>query len=201
MTSTSTPRCPPLPGQQPDHDALTSEADLPVVGSRWSTYRCPLEDERVCRLAEEDGEVLLPWQTGHWLDGASLREGNAWQHHVYVGVYSLDRAFAELRAVLSDAGGEEEWELPRAGDSALAAFTVAGDGRVILRSQTLSSCAWRSAGRLIVGWGRGIGWRGSSATPACLLMSSRSSWHWPRMTRRGTSLCAPQQRLSQGRAG
>jgi AAA domain len=104
-----------------------------------------LEEERVCRVAEEDGdwdeEVLLPWQAGHRLGGASLREGNAWQHHVYVGVYSLDGAFAELRAALAG-GEEEEGELPRAGDSALAAFTVASDGRVILGSQTLSSCAW-----------------------------------------------------------
>lgn len=110
-----------------------------------------LDEERVYRVHSQGGEKeaqgagkveLLPWEAGHHLAGEWLREGNAWQHHVYLGVYSLDDAFADLRAVLPDAGGEEEWELPRAGDSALAAFTVASDGRVILGSQTLSSCAW-----------------------------------------------------------
>jgi hypothetical protein len=116
-----------------------------------------LEGERVWRVGE-DGEVLLPWQAGHRLGGASLREGNAWQHHVYVGVYSLDRAFAELRAVLASGEEEEEWGLPRSGDSALAAFTVAGDGRVIAHTPgrielSLPASSWlhvvgpRSGGR------------------------------------------------------
>jgi len=98
-----------------------------------------LDEERVYRVAEGSP---LPWEEGHPLGRERIRGSLAWQHHVYLGVYSLDEAFADLREALSDRGGDEDGELPWAGHSALAAFAVAHDGRAILGSQTLSSCAW-----------------------------------------------------------
>jgi hypothetical protein len=94
--------------------------------------------DRVCEL---DGGPL-PWEPGHPLAEEWLRSTNVWQHYVYVGVYSLDEAYAALRAALSDHEQDEDGDPQRAGESALAAFAVGYDGRAILGSQTLSSCAW-----------------------------------------------------------
>jgi AAA domain len=106
---------------------LFSPQSVPKLGAQ----------ERVFRV--EQG-APLPWEPGHALGEAWLRESNAWQHSIFFGVYSLDGAYAELRLALG--GGKEDGDPPRAGHSALAAFTVAEDGRVLLGSQTLSSCAW-----------------------------------------------------------
>jgi hypothetical protein len=95
-------------------------------------------DERVFEL--DDGP--LPWEPGHPLEAEWIRSTNVWQHYMYVGVYSLDHAYEALRKVLSDEDEDENGDPPRAGESALAAFAVADDGRVILGSQTLSGCAW-----------------------------------------------------------
>ena len=95
-------------------------------------------EDRVCEL---DGGPL-PWEPGHPLAQEWIRSTNVWQHYVYVGVYSLDEAYTALRVALSDHGQDEDGDPPRAGESALAAFAVGYDGRAILGSQTLSSCAW-----------------------------------------------------------
>ncbi|MGH2854273.1 MAG: DEAD/DEAH box helicase, partial [Solirubrobacteraceae bacterium] len=83
-----------------------------------------------------------PLEGGHPLGEAWIGDKQAWQHFVYMGVYPLEAAFAELREALADTGeGEDNDPLP-AGESALAVFAVADDGRAILGSQTLASCAW-----------------------------------------------------------
>jgi hypothetical protein len=110
--------------------------------------------ERVYRVAEGSP---LPWEAGHPLGEAWLRKSNAWQHSVFLGVYSLEDAYGELRGALDGGGGEEDDERPRAGQSALAAFSVAQDGRVILGSQTLSSCAW-ALSRALAGESPSPGW-------------------------------------------
>ena len=60
---------------------------------------------------------------------------------IYCGVYSLDKAFEDLRTQYPTPNGAPN-ERPRAGDSALAAFVVADDGRPILASAVLASCGW-----------------------------------------------------------
>lgn len=121
---------------------LFSPQSVPKLGAR----------ERVFRV--EEGSPL-PWEPGHALGEAWLRKSNVWQHSIFLGVYSLDAAYAELRRALG--GEEEDGDLPRAGHSALAAFTVAEDGRVLLGSQTLSSCAW-ALSRALAGDSPSPGW-------------------------------------------
>jgi hypothetical protein len=121
---------------------LFSPQTVPKLGAR----------ERVYRVQESSP---LPWEPGHPLGEAWLRKSNAWQHSIFLGVYSLDAAYTELRRALG--GGEEDGDPPRAGHSALAAFTVAEDGRVLLGSQTLSSCAW-ALSRVFAGEAPSPGW-------------------------------------------
>ena len=106
--------------------------------SPQSLDRVDEEDERVSRV-EVGG--LLPWEAGHGLRELWLGDKQAWRHLVFLGVYSLDRAFGDVRrAYPSEEGVLDEW--PRAGESALAAFVVADDGRAVLGSPVLASCAW-----------------------------------------------------------
>jgi hypothetical protein len=96
------------------------------------------DDERVSRV---EAGALLPWDFAHPLRELWLGEKQAWRHLVFLGVYSLDRAFGDVRRAYP---GDEQMqdERPRAGESALAAFVVADDGRAILASPVLASCAW-----------------------------------------------------------
>lgn len=84
---------------------------------------------------------LLPWQPGHELGGLPIRGTQTWQHTVLCGVYSIDEVFDRIRK-LNPAGERMSGERPPAGQSALAAFVVAGDGRPILGSIVLASSAW-----------------------------------------------------------
>lgn len=92
-----------------------------------------------------DDSGLLPWDRRHPMRGQRiLRDKQAWRHVVYCGVYSLDGAFTDVRRRFP-ARGEQEQELaerPQAGSSALVAFVVADDGRPVLGSVQLASCAW-----------------------------------------------------------
>jgi AAA domain len=92
---------------------------------------------------EVDG--VFPWEDGHQLGREWVADSQAWQHTVYVGVHSIDDAYAELRRAVGDSGDGGDGGYPSAGDGAIAAFSVAEDGRVILGSQTLSSCAWATS--------------------------------------------------------
>lgn len=96
------------------------------------------DDERVSRV--EVG-ASLPWDSVHRLRELWLGEKQAWRHLVFLGVYSLDRAFGDVRRAYPGDEGMPD-ERPRAGESALAAFVVADDGRPILGSPVLASCAW-----------------------------------------------------------
>jgi AAA domain len=87
-------------------------------------------------------ESILPWQDDRLLSGERLKPSQTLQHDVFVGVYSLDTAYTELHRALRYPDEGENGDPPRAGDSALAAFTVADDGCLIRGSQVLSSCAW-----------------------------------------------------------
>ncbi len=82
----------------------------------------------------------LPWEPGHELAGRKLHSDQAWRHVVYLGIYHLDAMFEILsRAFTPD---EDSYDEPPAGESAVAAFVVGEDGRALIDSEILSSCAW-----------------------------------------------------------
>jgi hypothetical protein len=82
----------------------------------------------------------LPWEPGHELARWELRSNQAWRHVVYLGIYPLDEVFEALSRVFEPDQGSYD-ERP-GGDSAIAAFMVGEDGRTLLDSEVLSSCAW-----------------------------------------------------------
>jgi len=82
----------------------------------------------------------LPWEPEHELAGRRLRPNQAWQHVVYLGVYRLDAVFEVLSRVFPT--DHESFDERPPGESALAAFVVGEDGRALIGSEVLSSCAW-----------------------------------------------------------
>lgn len=95
--------------------------------------------------AVERGEPL-PWEAGHELASHPLGAGEAWRHLVYVGVYPRESVFEVVRQRF--APDEDSFDERPAGMSALAAFVVSDEGRPLLGSEVLSSCAW-AMGRLL----------------------------------------------------
>ncbi|MFD6157242.1 hypothetical protein ACFWF7_21845 [Nocardia sp. NPDC060256] len=85
----------------------------------------------------------LPWEPGHELATWHLRSNQAWQHIVYLGVYQLDKAVDLLSSVFEP--DPESYDERPTGESSIAAFAVAEDGRAVDDSQVLSSCAWAVA--------------------------------------------------------
>jgi hypothetical protein len=86
----------------------------------------------------------LPWQQGHDLRRRPPRPQTEWRHVVYLGVYDLALAVAELEERFGrdpDASGE-----PPPGQACLAALMVTAAGRPLIDSFTLASLAW-SLGR------------------------------------------------------
>jgi hypothetical protein len=102
-----------------------------------------LSEDQVCDYVLSECEtVQLPWSMDPVERGVRLRPRQTFQHDVFIGVYSLDEAYSRLRVALDYPDEGENGDPPQAGQSALAAFTVADDGRLLLGSQVLSSCAW-----------------------------------------------------------
>lgn len=98
------------------------------------------DEKRVYRVGEEG----LPWEARHPLRDQWIGDKQVWQHVVYCGVYSREDAFDEIRRAFPPEGDVYD-EGPPAGYSALAVFVVDDDGRAILGSQVLASCAWAIA--------------------------------------------------------
>jgi hypothetical protein len=82
----------------------------------------------------------LPWERGHELAAKRLESHLVWRHLVYLGVYPLESVFETLLRVF--APDEESFDERPPGESALAAFVVTHDGRPLIGSEVLSSCAW-----------------------------------------------------------
>ncbi len=121
----------------------------------FSPQQVPKPEEG--HLEEAKNDPALPWEKAHRLHEKPIGQTKAWQHSVYLGIYSLDDAYRELREALGDRSDEDNGDRQEAGYSALAAFAVAEDGRVIPGSQTLSSCAW-ALGRAWGGPAMARGW-------------------------------------------
>jgi hypothetical protein len=88
----------------------------------------------------------LPWESEHELAGVPLSQDQAWRHVVYLGIYSLESVFEVLARVF--APDEESFDERPSEESALAAFVVSGEGRPLVGSEVLSSCAW-ATGRAV----------------------------------------------------
>jgi AAA domain len=111
----------------------------------WRTVEMfsPQGVEKVSRerlvFAVRPGEPL-PWEPGHELARRKLGSKQAWRHVVYLGIYRLDAVYEILsRAFTPD---EDSFDERPAGESAIAAFVVGEDGRALVDSEILSSCAW-----------------------------------------------------------
>ncbi len=124
---------------------LGADAERAEIIRFWRTVEMfsPPSVEKVSRerwvYAVKAGEPL-PWEPEHELAGVQLRDNQAWRHVVYVGIYSLESVFEVLTRVF--APDEESFDERPAGESALAAFVVSGEGRPLIGSEVLSSCAW-----------------------------------------------------------
>lgn len=121
---------------------LFSPQKIPAVSAR----------ERVYAVAE-DGP--LPWEDGHPLRSIPLEPGFAWQHVVYGGAYPLRAVRDVLLRVFGE--NEEDHDGRLDGESALFALTVNDEGRLLLDSPVLSTCAWATGRALHPGPGR-AGW-------------------------------------------
>lgn len=134
--------------------ALSLEEDTlrhaDIVGF-WRTVEMfsPQSVEKVDRIervfAVRQGQPL-PWQPGHEVARERLDDHLTWRHVVYVGIYRLDAMFEVLAQAFEP--DEESFDERPPGQSALAAFTVGADGRALLESAVLSSCAW-ATGQLL----------------------------------------------------
>ncbi len=110
-----------------------------------------LDKDRV----QDVGDAVPPWEDDRKKKG--LRPSQTLQHDVFVGLFALDDAYAQLHEALGYPDEGENGDPPQAGKSALAVFTVADDGRVIRGSQVLSSCAW-AIGQAFVDSAGSRGW-------------------------------------------
>lgn len=105
----------------------------------FSPPAVPKLDRRKRVFVVRPGEPL-PWEPGHVLARERLPADRTWRHVVYVGVFGLDAVFDALSRVLP--ADRDSYDERPGGDSALAAFAVAADGRPLAGSEVLSSCAW-----------------------------------------------------------
>lgn len=87
----------------------------------------------------------LPWQTGHPTQRMRLTDKQAWRYTVYCGIYSMEAVFDVLQSVFPP--DPDSFDERPGGESSLAAFVVTEEGRPLLDSGILSSCAW-ATGRL-----------------------------------------------------
>lgn len=88
----------------------------------------------------------LPWEPEHHLARKQLPRHKAWRHVVYVGIYPMRSVFEVLSSAFPPDPDSHEERPP--GESALAAFVVSGEGRPLIGSEVLSSCAW-ATGRVL----------------------------------------------------
>ena len=85
----------------------------------------------------------LPWSPGHPLRRQRLTKHQTWRHIVYAGMYRREAVFSALRSVFPAAA--DSYEERPLGSSALLAFAVSDDGKMLEGSVVLSACAWATA--------------------------------------------------------
>ncbi|SHG63612.1 DEAD/DEAH box helicase family protein [Streptoalloteichus hindustanus] len=124
---------------------LGTDAERAEIIRFWRTLEMfsPQKVEKVSRerwvYAVEPG-APLPWEPAHELAKVRLRKDQTWRHVVYLGTYSLESVFDVLAKVFTT--DAESFDERPAGESAVAAFVVSAEGRPLIGSEILSSCAW-----------------------------------------------------------
>ncbi|MGW6021204.1 DEAD/DEAH box helicase [Streptomyces sp. NPDC055099] len=121
---------------------LFSPQKIPSVSAR----------ERVYAVAEDEP---LPWEDDHPLRSVQLEPGFVWQHVVYGGTYALRTVRDVVLQVFGE--NEEDHDGRLDGESAMFALTVNDEGRLLLDSPVLSTCAWATGRALDPGPAR-PGW-------------------------------------------
>jgi hypothetical protein len=101
------------------------------------------EEHRVFQVAP--GQPL-PWESTHRIQKIRLEERRTWRHTVYCGVFSLEDVNVVLQRVFPP--DPDTYDERPGGNSALAAFVLDADGRPLLDSNILSTCAW-ATGRAV----------------------------------------------------
>lgn len=104
----------------------------------------------VIRVVPGEPVPLMPWQPGHWRYGEQpkqKRNGSAWRHTVYGGVFSFGAVRKAFSLTFGYVEGEDFGGKRKNEDSALFAFTVDENGILIDDTGAFSSCAW-ATGRL-----------------------------------------------------
>lgn len=100
--------------------------------------------EPVEAVSSGPAKAPLPWELGHRLHEPPRRRGYERQHIVYLGVYRIDDVWVAVDHILDP--GTENFDPRPAGDCALAAIVVDGDGRYLPNTAIVSGLAW-AAGR------------------------------------------------------
>lgn len=110
-------------------------------------------------ISGRTGPEPLPWELGHRLHKPPRRRGYERQHIVYLGVYRIEEVWVAVDDILDP--GTENFDPRPAGDCALAAIVVDGDGRYLPNTAVVSGLAWaagrtRSPGPADPSWLRGF---------------------------------------------
>jgi hypothetical protein len=105
----------------------------------FSPQTVPPVNRRERIRALEPGK-LAPWEDGHYAKDERPERDHVWQHVVYGGVYDLAVVKDRLIEVFgADPDADDE---RMSGESAMFAFTVNEEGRVLLDTPIFSTCAW-----------------------------------------------------------
>jgi len=85
----------------------------------------------------------LPWEPGHSLKARCPPAWTARRHHVYCGVYSLEK----VRTILEDKLGKdaESFDERSDGEGCVFAFSVTDNGRPLFDTFVVSTCAWATS--------------------------------------------------------
>ncbi len=99
------------------------------------------------------GRTRVPWDASKWFQEAE--PGKEWRFTLYCGVYKQRR----VRAILERRFGRNPADFDRRtdGESCLFAVQITSEGRALLDTFTLASCAW-ATGRLEDPGPRSAGW-------------------------------------------
>lgn len=81
----------------------------------------------------------IPWHFRKYRSRPS--DKTIWQHHMYGGIFRLDRLHYEFASIFGESGIDVDERVPR-GYSALFAIAITEEGRILLESPVFSMAAW-----------------------------------------------------------
>ncbi|MCU1680897.1 MAG: hypothetical protein JWQ81_1636 [Amycolatopsis sp.] len=129
----------PAPGTDEDRAGIVRFWSMAEM---FSPQKVDKVDRGQLMFEVKPGEPL-PWAPEHELARRRPVDGRVWQHVVHLGIYGMAAIFDVLQSVFEpDATSFEERP---ADQSALVTFVVSAEGRPIVGSEVLSSCAWATS--------------------------------------------------------